>query len=163
VPVLVLDRLHQGAAAVGYLWGLVAVAGLAAMLFIGRIRTEGRERQMMAGSILAMAAVMAVMPFAGSVAVVAAVLVGIALVETPFDLAFLTLRQRRSDPTRFGRVFAISVSLNMLGGPVGSAIGGPLIAWSLDGALWIAVACTAVSAIFPMVMIPARDERDKTG
>jgi predicted MFS family arabinose efflux permease len=163
VPVLVLGRLHQGPATVGYLWGLVAMAGLAAMLFIGRVRTEGRERQMMAGSILAMAAVMAVMPFAGSVAVVAAVLVGISLVEAPFDLAFLTLRQRRSDPTRFGRVFAISVSLNMLGGPVGSAIGGPLIAWSLDGALWIAVTCTAVSAIFPMLMIPARDERDKRG
>jgi predicted MFS family arabinose efflux permease len=158
VPVLVLGPLHQGPATVGYMWGLVGVAGLTAMLFVGRIRTEGRERQLMAGSILAMAAVMAVIPFAGSVAVVALALIGIALVETPFDLAFLTLRQRRSDPARFGRVFAVSVSLNMLGGPVGSAIAGPLIAWSLTGALWIAVACTALSALFPIVMIPARDE-----
>jgi predicted MFS family arabinose efflux permease len=159
VPVLVLGRLHQGPVAVGYLWGLVGVAGLAAMLFVGRIRTEGRERQLMAGSILAMAAVMAVMPFAGSVVVVAAALIAIALVEAPFDLAFLTLRQRRSDPTRFGRVFAISVSLNMLGGPVGSAIAGPLIAWSLTGTLWFAAAVTAVSAIFPMLLIPARDDQ----
>ena len=156
VPVLILGPLHQGPAAVGYVWGLVGVAGLASMLFVGRIRTDGRERQLMAGAILAMAAIMAVMPFAGSVVVVAVVLIGIALVETPFDLAFLTLRQRRSDPTRFGRVFAISVSLNMIGGPVGAAIAGPLIAWNITVALWFAVAVTAVSAFFPLVMIPKR-------
>ena len=109
---------------------------------------------MMAGTILAMAAIMAVMPFATSVVVVGAVLIGIALVETPFDLAFLTLRQRRSDPTRFGRVFAISVSLNMIGGPVGSAIAGPLIAWSLNATLWFAVAFMALAAIFPLLVIP---------
>jgi predicted MFS family arabinose efflux permease len=157
VPVLILGPLHQGPVAVGYVWGLVGVAGLASMLFVGRIRTEGKERQLMAGSILAMAAVMAVMPFAGSVAVVAAALIGVALVETPFDLAFLTLRQRRSDPTRFGRVFAISVSLNMLGGPVGSAIAGPLIAWSLNATLWFAVAFMALAALFPILLIPRQD------
>lgn len=160
VPVLVLGPLHEGPAAVGYVWGLVGVAGLASMLFVGRIRTEGRERQLMAGAILAMAAVMAVMPFARSVVVVAAALIGIALVETPFDLAFLTLRQRRSDPARFGRVFAISVSLNMIGGPVGAAIAGPLIAWSLNATLWFAVAFTALAALFALVVIPARDGRD---
>ena len=159
VPVLVLGRLHEGPAAVGYMWGLVGVAGLAAMLFVGRIRTENRERQLMAGSILAMAAVMAVVPFAASVAVVAVALICIALVEAPFDLAFLTLRQRRSDPARFGRVFAISVGLNMVGGPVGAAIAGPLIAWSLTGALWFAAAFTAVAAIFPILIIPARDDQ----
>lgn len=162
VPVMVLGPLHQGPAAVGYMWGLVGVAGLVALLFVGRIRTENRERQLMAGSILAMAAVMAVIPSATSVAVVAIALIGIALVETPFDLAFLTLRQRRSDPVRFGRVFAISVSLNMIGGPVGSAIAGPLIAWSLTGALWIAVGCTALAALFPILVIPARDEARST-
>jgi predicted MFS family arabinose efflux permease len=159
VPVLILGTFHQGPATVGYIWGLVGVAGLASMLFVGRIHTEGRERQLMAGSIFAMGVVMAVFPFARSVVVVAAALIVIALVETPFDLAFLTLRQRRSDPARFGRVFAISVSLNMLGGPVGSAIAGPLIAWSLQGTLWFAAAFTAASAIFPMLVIPARDDR----
>jgi len=99
-------------------------------------------------------------PLAGSVFVVGAALVVIALVETPFDISFLTLRQRRSDPARFGRVFAVSVSLNMLGGPVGSAIAGPLIAWSLNGAVWIAAACTAAAALFPILVIPARDEHD---
>lgn len=159
IPVLILGTLHQSPATVGYVWGLVGVAGLASMFFVGRIRTDGRERQLMAGSLFAIGVLMALVPFAHAVALVAAALIAIALVETPFDLAFLTLRQRRSDPARFGRVFAISVSLNMLGGPVGSAVAGPLIAWSLSGALWIAAACTAASAIFPMLMIPAKDDR----
>jgi predicted MFS family arabinose efflux permease len=162
VPVLILGHLHQGPATVGFVWGLVGVAGLLAWLVVGRLRTEGREKRLMAGSILAMAAFIAVLPFAGSVALVAIALIGVALVETPFDLAFLTLRQRRSDPARFGRVFAVSVSLNMIGGPVGSAIAGPLIAWSLSGALWVAAVCTATAAVFPILVIPARDEQHKT-
>jgi predicted MFS family arabinose efflux permease len=162
IPVLVLGRLHQSPATVGYIWGLVGVAGLVGMLLAGRIRTAGRERQLMAASILAMAGVMAVLPFAGNVVVVAAALVCIALVETPFDISFLTLRQRRSDPARFGRVFAVSVSLNMIGGPVGSAVAGPLIAWSLTGTLWVAVACTALAASLPLLLIPARDEAHST-
>ncbi len=113
----------------------------------------------MAGSMLAVAAAMAILPFADSVVVVAIALITVAVVTTPFDIAFLTLRQRRTDPASFGRVFAVSVSLNMVGGPIGSAIAGPLIGWSLNAALWIAVACTALAALFPILVIPARDER----
>ena len=162
IPVLVLGRLHQGPATVGYMWGLVGVAGLFAILVAGRLRTRGRERRLMAGSILAMAAIMATLPFAGSVVLVGAALVAIALVETPFNISFLTLRQRRTDPSRFGRVFAVSVSLNMVGGPIGSAIAGPLIAWSLTGTMWLAAACTAAAAVFPILVIPARDEQHDT-
>jgi hypothetical protein len=50
------------------------------------------------------------------------------------------------------------VSLNMLGGPIGSVIAGPLIAWNITVALWFAVAVTAVSAVFPLLVIPARDD-----
>ncbi len=159
IPVLVLDRFHQGPAVVGYIWGAVGAAGFVATLFVGRVRTLGRERQLMVGSILAMAAALAILPLAPSVGLVALALVIFAVVETPFDISFLTLRQRRTEPARFGRVFAVSVSLNMVGGPIGSAIAGPLIGWSLNAALWIAVASTALAAVFPILVIPARDER----
>ncbi|TMD36231.1 MAG: MFS transporter [Chloroflexi bacterium] len=158
MPVLVLGRLHQGPAAVGYVWGAVGAAGLVSTLITGRLKTHGRERILMAGSIVAVAIAMAAMPFATSVLVVAAALVAVAIVETPFDIAFLTLRQRRTDPTRFGRVFAVSMSLNVVGTPVGLALAGPLIAWSLNGALWFAVAATLIGAVFPLLVIPARDE-----
>jgi predicted MFS family arabinose efflux permease len=155
VPVLVLGRLHGGPAAVGYIWGAVGVAGFFSTFVAGRIDTRGRERQLMAGSILAMAAALAFLPRAASVVVVAAALIAVALVETPFDIAFLTLRQRRTDPNKFGRMFAVSMALNQLGGPIGSAMAGALIAWSLTGALWVAVVLVAVAAAIPLVAIPA--------
>ena len=158
IPVLVLGRLHQGPAVVGYIWGAVGAAGFLATLIAGRIRTRGRERWLMAGSMLGVAMAIAILPLAASVLLVAAALVVVALVEAPFDIAFLTLRQRRTDPAQFGRVFAVSVSLNMLGNPIGAALAGPLIGWSLDYALWFAVVMTAVAAVVPIVTIPARDE-----
>ena len=163
VPVLILDRFHQGPSTVGYIWGAMGAAGMVATLFVGRLRTLGRERHLIAGSIAAMAVAMAVIPLANSVLVVAAAMVAVAVVETPWDISFLTLRQRRTDPARFGRAFAVSVSLNMIGSPVGSALAGPLIAWSLTGAMWFAVAVTAVAAVFPILVIPAAEERSTAG
>ena len=163
VPVLVLSRLHQSPAVVGTIWGLLGVAGFVATLAFGPLRTLGRERRLMSVSVLAMAAVLALLPFASSVAAVAAVLVVAVIAEAPFGIAFLTLRQRRTDPTRFGRAFAISMSLNVAGNPIGAAIAGPLIAWSLTGTLWVAAALVAAGALFPILMIPARDEVHKTG
>lgn len=158
VPVLVLGRLHYGPAAVGYIWGLVGATTLVSSLVIGRLKTDGRERQLMAGSVLLMAVAIAFLPAASSIVTVAVALVIAGLVETPFDIAFLTLRQRRTDPAKFGRTFAVSMALNQLGAPVGSAVAGPLIAWSLSGALWVAVAFVAASALVPMLLIPARDD-----
>ncbi|HKW69781.1 MAG TPA: MFS transporter [Candidatus Dormibacteraeota bacterium] len=158
IPVLVLGPLHQGPAVVGYLQGGVAVAGFAASLVAGRLNTLGRERHLMVASIVAWALAMCVLPFASSVLVVAAAMVAIAILETPFDIAFLTLRQRRTDPARFGRAFAVSMSLNIAGLPVGSALAGALIAWSLNGAMWVAVAITLGGAIFPIFVIPDADE-----
>jgi predicted MFS family arabinose efflux permease len=158
IPVLVLGRLHQGPAAVGYVWGLVGAATFVSVLVVGRLQTQGRERQLMAVSLLGMAVALSLLPFASSIVVVALALVVAGLVETPFDIAFITLRQRRTDPARFGRMFAVSMALNQLGGPVGSAISGPLIAWSLTGTLWVAVGLIAVAAVVPLVAIPARGD-----
>lgn len=157
MPVLVLGRLHLGPAVVGLIWGATGGAAFVSTLIVGRLNTAGRERQLMAGSLLAMAAAMAFVPLARSVVVVAVALVAVGLVETPFDIAFLTLRQRRTDPGRFGRMFAVSMALNQLGQPVGSAFAGPLVAWSLTGALWFAVACVGAAALCPIFLIPARD------
>ena len=159
VPVLVLGRLHQGPAVVGYIWGAVGAAGFISILLVGGLKTARRERQLMAGSLLAMAIAMASLPLASSVWVVAAALIAAAAFEAPFDISFLTLRQRRTDPASFGRMFAISMALNQLGQPVGSALAGPLITWSLAGAFWFAAAMVAVAAVVALAAIPAEASR----
>jgi predicted MFS family arabinose efflux permease len=154
MPVLVLGQLHQGAATVGYLWGLMGAAGVVSALITGRMRTAGRERQLMVVSILLVAAGMAAIPLAPTIGVVAIAMTAIGFFNGPFDIALFTLRQRRTDPARFGRVFAVSMSLNTIGSPIGSALAGPLIAWSLEGALWVAVALSVLAAVFPILVIP---------
>src|SRR5207248_2956280 len=51
VPVLVLDRIHSGPAAVGFLWGARGAAGVVSALVAGRIWSHGRDRQLMCGAI----------------------------------------------------------------------------------------------------------------
>jgi predicted MFS family arabinose efflux permease len=157
IPVLVLGRLHQSPEAVGYIWGLVGAATFASVLVVGRLKTLGRERQLMAASVFAMAVAMSFLPLATSIVVVALALAVAGLVETPFDIAFLTLRQRRTDPANFGRTFAVSMALNQLGSPIGAAIAGTLIALSLSGTLWVAVGLVAAAAAIPLLVIPPRD------
>ncbi|MEP6752062.1 MAG: MFS transporter [Candidatus Dormiibacterota bacterium] len=158
VPVLVLGRLHQGPATVGYLWGVLGAAGLISALLAGRVPTLGRERQIMLGGILVTVVAMATLPFATSVVAVGIALLVMGLANGPFDISFFTLRQRRTSPAWFGRAFAVSMSVNFVGTPIGSALAGTLIERSVDVALWTAVAVTLVAAIFPMLTIPATDD-----
>jgi predicted MFS family arabinose efflux permease len=158
VPVLVLGRLHQGPATVGYLWGVLGAAGLISALLAGRVPTLGRERQIMLGGIFVSVVAMATLPFATSVVAVGIALFVMGLANGPFDISFFTLRQRRTPPAWFGRAFAVSMSVNFVGTPIGSALAGTLIERSVDVALWTAVAVVLVAAIFPMLTIPATDQ-----
>jgi MFS family permease len=163
VPVLVLGRLHSGPATVGVLWGIMGGAGLASALVAGRISSLGRERQLMVGSILLATIATLILPLAASVVMVGVAVALLGLATGPFDIGLFTLRQRRTDPSWFGRAFAVSMALNSVGNPIGSAIAGPLIAWSLDVALWAVVVITLATAVLPLVAIPAHDPLDAEG
>ena len=158
LPVLVLSRLHQGPATVGLLWGGLGAAGLVSALIAGRVKTFGRERQIMLGGIIVSVLAFASLPFATTVPAVAIALVLVGAANGPFDISLFTLRQRRTDPAWFGRAFAVSMSINFAGVPIGSALAGPLIGHSLDTALWAAAGFALLAAVFPMLLIPAHDD-----
>ena len=111
---------------------------------------------MIVAAILIGAFATAMLPLAGNIVVVAAAIALFGVASGPFDIGLFTLRQRRTDPAWFGRAFAVSMSLNSVGNPIGSAVAGPLIARSLDLALWAAVAFCLISVVF-VLMIPARE------
>lgn len=154
LPVLVLNRLHQPAAVVGLLWGALGGAGLVAALVAGRINSQDRERNIMLASILGGIVGMILLAFANSIYVVAVAVAIVGVANGPFDIALFTLRQRVTDPAWFGRAFAVSMSLNFVGTPLGAAAAGPLVGWSLNAALWVAVGVAAVSALLPLLAIP---------
>ena len=159
VPVLVLDRLHQGPATVGFIWGVMGAAGLVSALVAGRMSSLGRERQLMFVTILVSAAGIAILPFATALPAVLLAIVIFGAANGPFDIGLFTLRQRRTDPAWFGRAFAVSMSINWVGTPVGSAVAGTLIGWSLNVALWAAVLAALVAAVFPLLAVPPGDDR----
>jgi hypothetical protein len=112
----------------------------------------------MFGAILVSSAAISLLPFATTLPVVVAVIVVFGLSNGPFDIGMFTLRQRRTDPAWFGRAFAVSMSVNWIGAPIGSVLAGPLIGWSLNLALWAAVIAALASAVFPLLAVPARDD-----
>ncbi|HTD63437.1 MAG TPA: hypothetical protein VK732_01740, partial [Verrucomicrobiae bacterium] len=53
-----------------------------------------------------------------------------------------------------GRAFAVSMSLNFMGFPVGSAIGGAVAPISLELAFLSALALTMIAAVLAFALIP---------
>lgn len=138
----------------GLLWAGAGLAGGAGALLAGRLRTTGRERLVMACGMLATA--IAIWPVAAMFGL-AGLVMGLILagfVAGPIDVGLLTLRQRRIDRRQFGRVFAVSISLNIAGFPLGAALGGMLIGPSLDSAFAAAGLAALLGAAMAVVMIP---------
>ncbi|KWA70259.1 MFS transporter [Burkholderia ubonensis] len=149
VPTFVAEHFSKGAASsiTGLMWTAVGAAGGMGALLAGHLRTVDRERRIMAVGMAATAA--AAWPVAGEFGlgglVAALIVVGIA--SGPIDVALLTLRQRRTDPRQLGRVMSISMSLNVAGFPIGSAIAGTLTATSSSAALMMAGIASAMAAL----------------
>jgi len=70
------------------------------------------------------------------------------------DVALFTLRQRRTEPAWTGRAFAISMSINFLGYPIGSLVAGIMAARSLEATLVLGVVTCLIAAVLVVGMIP---------
>lgn len=157
VPVAVIHALGPTANAdltVGALWAACGLAGGLGALLAGQVRSIGRERQMIGLSIAAMA--VAIYPLAASLGLygLAAGIMIMGFLEGPADVGLLTLRQRRTAPEWLGRVLTVSMSLNVSGLPLGSAIGGSLVSYSVDVALIFAAMALVIAAIATFLLIP---------
>jgi MFS family permease len=155
IPLIVLDRLHLSELVVGGVFAIQGVFGLVAGLFAGRMDTRGRERALIAWPMLAFAPATALLLIGGSIVPVVVAMAVIGLVNGPLDVAMFTLRQRRTDSAWLGRAFAVSMSFNFAGFPVGAAIAGTLAARSIEAAIVVGVAACLLAAFFAVRLIPA--------
>jgi len=158
LPLRVLDHLGGGPGEVGALWAMSGVGGVAGALWAGRYDSEGRERLFLGGGMLVAAMGLVLVLLASNVAVAG---VGMALIGAgngPVDIGLFSLRQRRTDKRWVGRAFAVSMSLNYCGMPIGSAIGGQLAGRSVTAALVVAIAIVVGSSVLPGLIIPAAEE-----
>jgi len=154
IPVLVLERLHGGPALVGLLFAAQGLGGVISSTLAGRIDTRGREHAMIVYPMLGSAVLfLLLLPDAGLLPIlVALILFGV--LNGPLDVAMFTTRQRRTDPAWMGRAFAVSMSFNFLGFPVGTGLGGIIASQSLDGAIAIEIGACVIAAIAAHLLIP---------
>ena len=165
IPVLVLHKLSLGPEAVGGVWVFAGVAGMIASLMFGRIDSRNREKPLILWSQVAMAFAPLLLlfvalpdrvhPLLGFVAIgVTLGLVG--FFNGPMDIGLFTIRQRRTDPAWMGRAFAVSMSMNFFGFPIGAAAAGVLAEWSIPVTILLAVLTGLAAAGFTWRMLPAR-------
>jgi predicted MFS family arabinose efflux permease len=160
LPVLVLTRLHGGSAQVGLLFAVLGGAGVVAGLLSGRIDSEGRERELMIAGCLATVVALVILAVSNSLLMAMLGMLVFGLSNGPLDIGLFSLRQRVTDPAWFGRAFAVSMSLNYIGTPIGAALSGPVVARSVTAAFVVGAALVGLSTLGPLLLLePSRRRR----
>jgi MFS family permease len=167
IPLVVIEVLGAGQAAVGLVFALAGLAGMVSVLVFGQVDTRGRERTMIViPMFLSAGAVALILPAAGAggievglgagLAFLAAHSLTIGLLQGPLDIALFTVRQRRTDPAWMGRAFAVSMAVNFMGFPIGAAAAGAIATVSLPAAVGLGVVACLVGGTLAAIMVPRR-------
>ena len=154
VPLLVLERYALGETSVGLVFALQGFAGIVAAFLFGSMDTRNRERRMLVISMLLTGVAIAVLLVAPGFAMLALMVAIVGLLNGPLDIALFTLRQRRTDPAWTGRAFAVSMSFNYTGVPVGAAVAGAMALWSIESAIFFSAAAAIVASVVAAIAIP---------
>jgi MFS family permease len=167
IPVIVLRQLGGSELGVGIALACSGVAGLLSAMVMGRIDSRGRERRLMVLPLLATGPVLALLllpvgwlgspePLAGF-AIVCLAMILLGLLDGPLDIGLFTMRQRRTPTAWIGRAFAISMSVNAVGYPVGSAVAGFISETSLSIAVILAAVSAPLAAVLVTRLVPRSD------
>ncbi len=160
MPVLLLTHLQVGDGSVGLMYAVMGVAGLVSGTIAGRMNSEHREVWFVvvgcAVSALSMLTMLLAAGIGGGLLVVALAMALFGIANGPFDIGLFSLRQRVTAPAWMGRAFAVSMSLNFIGMPIGSAIAGPVVEHSLPIAFAIAVLVDVIAGIAAVLMLRPR-------
>ncbi|HWF57603.1 MAG TPA: MFS transporter [Candidatus Dormibacteraeota bacterium] len=157
MPVLLLSQLHVGPGSVGVMYAVMGVAGLIAGALAGRMNSEDREVWfIVAGCVATVVSMVVMLAAAGVGGGLVAVAVAMALFgigNGPYDIGMFSLRQRVIAPAWMGRAFAVSMSLNYIGAPIGSVLAGPIVVRSLAVAFAVAVLAVMAATVLATVML----------
>jgi predicted MFS family arabinose efflux permease len=136
---------------------VIAVQGLAGVIsafLFGRMDTRDRERLMLALPMAATGIVIMLLLSSNFIAL-GLVMAITGFLNGPIDIALFTLRQRRTDPNWTGRAFAVSMSFNYAGFPIGSAAAGIIASRSIEAAILFGAVTAFISGVLAVAMIPS--------
>ena len=147
LPILVLTRLHGGAATVGLLWATLGGGGIVGSFISGRFDSSGREMRMIVFGCAISAAMILSLLWLNSIGSIAVALFLGGALRSGQSIALFSMRQRHTDPAWFGRAFAILMSVNWMGVAAGSALAGQVAAHSVDAALEVGAGLAVASGV----------------
>jgi MFS family permease len=156
LPVLALNTFHWGAQGVGVLWTIAGITTVVSGFVFGSQDTRGRERRLIVTGMI-LAALACLLAVAQVPVAIIATMALFGFAWGPIEIGLFALRQRRTDPRWFGRVFAVSMGLNIAGIPVGTAIAGPVANHSVTLALTVAAVISIAGCLSPLVLIPREE------
>src|SRR2546422_250266 len=157
VPLLILERFHLNETVVGLVFAVQGLTGVISAIVCGRIDSRNRERIMLAVPMIASAVTIAVLLLESNIVVLVLVMGLTGFLNGPLDVALFTLCQRRTDPAWTGRAFAVSMSFNYLGIPVGSALAGIIAARSIEWAVAFGAVACLVAGVVAVALIPSSE------
>ncbi|MGP3948142.1 MFS transporter [Streptomyces sp. 7N604] len=140
---------------VGLMWAIAGLCGGLGALVAGKLVRSGVERRYMVGATVLAAVAIFPVSALGSVVALGAGLAAFGLMEGTVNVSLLSLRQRRTAPGWLGRIMTVSISVNLIGFPIGTAAGGFLVgATTPERALATAAALTLASAVCARLLVP---------
>ena len=155
VPLIVLQRLNLGKTVVGLVFSVQGLTGVVSAILCGRIDSRNRERMMLALPMFGMGLATMMLFLKLNFAALVFVMAVTGALNGPLDIALFTLRQRRTDPAWTGRAFAVSMSFNALGLPLGSVLAGVIAARSPEVAILFGAVASVIAGGIATWMIPA--------
>jgi len=158
VPLLILRRLGMGQDMVGYMFGLSGAFGVISAFVSGRLRTEGRERGMILFSATAFVGTTLILLWPAGLLPIALCMAFSGLFNGPMDIAMFTLRQRKTDQAWMSRAFTVSMNLNFSGFPIGAALTGVLVGFSIEAAIVFGIVANVSAALLGYWLIPRTDD-----
>jgi MFS family permease len=127
LPLWVRDQLGHAPGASGWMWAAFSIGSIAGGLAYGARRPRGSDSR---HGVLFMAVAglpLLVVPLVSSLPAGMACMTAAGLASAPAVLAMFSIRQTAVPPELHGRTFAITVSVNVAGGPAGAMLAGFLV------------------------------------
>jgi predicted MFS family arabinose efflux permease len=157
VPLIILERLGFSETVVGLVVAIQGLTGMISAIVFGRMDSLNRERTMLAVPMVGMGLAVGILLLRSDISALILVMGIAGFLNGPLDVALFTLRQRRTDPRWTGRAFAVSMSFNYLGIPIGAAVAGIVAARSIDAAIAFGATMCLISGIIAVRTIPSTE------
>jgi MFS family permease len=127
LPIWATEQLGRSAGAAGWMWTAISAGSILGGIAYGWRRPAGSDARHVVVFIALAGVPMLAVPFAPTLAAGMVCMFAAGLFTAPAIISMFAIRQTAVPPELHGRTFAITVSVNVAGGPIGAFLAGLLV------------------------------------